>query len=62
VLEGSQVLTDPGEPYGDNPVGQFTFVGMLVDQRAALLIGERDGVQGPDQPPSGDAALVSQYL
>ena len=53
ILEGSQVLADPGEPYGDDPVGQFAFCGMLVDQRAALLVRERDGVQGPHQPPPG---------
>src|SRR5579862_7928256 len=53
VLEGSQVLADPGEPDRDDPLGQFALRRMLVDQRAALLVREGDRVQGPDQAAPG---------
>src|ERR1700721_4203512 len=43
VLEGYQVLGDPGQSYGDDPVGQLAFGRMLVDQRTALLVRIRDG-------------------
>ncbi len=41
---------DPAEPDRDHPVGQLGLGCVLVDQRAALLVGERHRVEHPDDP------------